>query len=121
MDKIKLRFELRNSGLKVATTSGVSTCFGEADARGRLRRQLRQQQRHAQILFHSRHERGVELNSRLALIPVLNVSLVSKEILSGTYHWNHIALIFGSTCFYAAVALTAAVAMFKRESVLFRT
>jgi sodium transport system permease protein len=64
---------------------------------------------------------GVELNSRLALIPVLNVSLVSKEILSGTYHWNHIALIFGSTCFYAAVALTAAVAMFKRESVLFRT
>ena len=64
---------------------------------------------------------GVELNSRLALIPVVNVSLVSKEILSGTHHWGYIALIFGSTCVYAIVALAAAVAMFKRESVLFRT
>jgi len=64
---------------------------------------------------------GVELNCRLALIPVLNVSLVSKEILSGTFHWNYIALIFGSTCVYAAAALSVAVALFKRESVLFRT
>jgi len=64
---------------------------------------------------------GVELNSRLALIPVVNVSLVTKEILSGTYHWSYIALIFGSTCVYAGVAMAAAVWMFKRESVLFRT
>jgi sodium transport system permease protein len=64
---------------------------------------------------------GVELNSRLALIPVVNISLLTKEILSGTYHWSYIALIFGSTCLYAGVALAAAVAMFKRESVLFRT
>jgi sodium transport system permease protein len=64
---------------------------------------------------------GVELNYRLALIPVLNVSLVSKEVLSGTFHWNYIALIFGSTCVYAAAALAVAVALFKRESVLFRT
>jgi sodium transport system permease protein len=64
---------------------------------------------------------GVELNYRLALIPVLNVSLVSKEVLSGTFHWNYIALIFGSTCVYAAAALFGAVALFKRESVLFRT
>lgn len=64
---------------------------------------------------------GVELNSRLALIPVLNISLVSKEILSGTYHWNYIALIFGSSCVYAALALAVAVKLFNRESVLFRT
>ena len=64
---------------------------------------------------------GVDLNWRLALIPVLNVSLVSKEILSGTFHWNYIALIFASACVYAVVALTAAVALFKRESILFRT
>jgi len=63
---------------------------------------------------------GVELNWRLALIPVLNVSLVSKEILSGTFHWSYIALIFGSMCVYAAAALFVAVALFKRESVLFR-
>lgn len=64
---------------------------------------------------------GVELNYRLALIPVLNVSLLSKELLSGTFHWGYIALIFGSTCVYAGVALTAAVKLFQRESVLFRT
>jgi sodium transport system permease protein len=63
---------------------------------------------------------GVELSSRLALVPVVNVSLVSKEILSGIYHWNYILIIFGSTSVYAAAALAAAVAMFKRESVLFR-
>jgi sodium transport system permease protein len=63
---------------------------------------------------------GVELNSRLALVPVVNVSLVAKEILSGTYHWSYILLIFGSTSVYAAAALAAAVALFKRESVLFR-
>jgi sodium transport system permease protein len=64
---------------------------------------------------------GVELDQKLALIPVLNVSLVSKEILSGTFHWNYITLIFASTTIYATVALSAAVALFKREGVLFRT
>ncbi|MBI5773617.1 MAG: ABC transporter permease [Verrucomicrobia bacterium] len=63
---------------------------------------------------------GVELNAGLALIPVLNTSLVSKEIFTGTFHWGYLALIFSSSCVYAALALAAAVAMFKRESVLFR-
>lgn len=64
---------------------------------------------------------GVELNPRLAVIPILNTSLVCREIVSGTYHWNYIALIFASTCVYAAVALFIAVKMFQREDVLFRT
>jgi len=64
---------------------------------------------------------GTELNSKLALIPVLSTSLISKEIVSGTYHWNYIALIFLSSCVYAAVALTIAVKLFQREDVLFRT
>ena len=64
---------------------------------------------------------GVELNAKLALVPVLNVSLVCKEMLSGVWHWPYLALIFGSTAVYAAAALAFAVAMFKRESVLFRT
>jgi len=63
---------------------------------------------------------GLELDYGLALVPVVNVSLLSKEILSGTYHWNYIAVIFGSSCVYAAAALGLAVAMFKRESVIFR-
>jgi sodium transport system permease protein len=63
---------------------------------------------------------GVELNARLSLVPILNTSLVSKEIVSGTFHWNYIALIFGSSCVYAAAALWAAVRLFQREDVLFR-
>jgi sodium transport system permease protein len=64
---------------------------------------------------------GVELNTTLALVPVLNTSLVSKEIMSGTYHWNYIALIFASSCIYAAAAIAIAVKLFQREDVLFRT
>ncbi len=64
---------------------------------------------------------GVELNAKLALIPILNTSLVSKEILTGNYPWGMILLIFGSSCVYALAALAVAVAAFKRESVLFRT
>ena len=64
---------------------------------------------------------GVELNARLALIPILNVSLASKELVSGVWHWNHLAVIFGSTCTYAAIALALAVRMFNREDVIFRT
>ncbi len=64
---------------------------------------------------------GVELNAPLALVPVLNTSLVSKEIVSGAYHWTYILLIFASSCVYAAVALWMAIRMFQREEVLFRT
>jgi sodium transport system permease protein len=64
---------------------------------------------------------GVELTPKLALIPILNASLLCKELVTGTYHWNYIALIFVSTSVYAAAALFLAVKMFQRESVLFST
>jgi sodium transport system permease protein len=64
---------------------------------------------------------GVELTPALALIPVLNTSLVSKEIITGTFHWNFIALIFLSSSIYAGVAIAIAVKLFQREDVLFRT
>jgi sodium transport system permease protein len=63
---------------------------------------------------------GVELNARLALVPILNVSLVAKEILTGNFPWGLIGLVLVSSCVYAAVALSAAVKMFQREDVLFR-
>jgi sodium transport system permease protein len=64
---------------------------------------------------------GVELDALLSIVPVLNVSLVSKEILSGTLHWGHLGLIFLSSSVYAAAALGFAVWQFQRESVLFRS
>jgi len=63
---------------------------------------------------------GIDLNARLALVPLLNLSLVCKEMLSGVWHWNYIALIFGSSCLYAGIALALAVRMFNREDVIFR-
>lgn len=63
----------------------------------------------------------IDLNARLALVPILNASLLCKELVTGTYHWNFIAIIFLSTCVYAAAALFVAVKMFQREEVLFRS
>ena len=64
---------------------------------------------------------GVELTPALALVPVLNTSLICKEIISGTYHWGYIGLIFLSSCVYAGAAIFVAVRLFEREDVLFRT
>lgn len=64
---------------------------------------------------------GVELSPTLALVPVLNTSLVSKEIITGIYRWDLIALIFLSSSAYAVAALAVAVKLFQREDVLFRT
>jgi len=64
---------------------------------------------------------GVELSPALALVPVLNTSLISKEIITGTYRWDMIALIFLSSSIYAGVAIAIAVKLFQREDVLFRT
>jgi sodium transport system permease protein len=63
---------------------------------------------------------GIELSARTAIIPILNLSLVCKEMLSGVWHWNYIGLIFGSSCLYASVALALCVRMFNREDVIFR-
>ena len=42
-------------------------------------------------------------------------------MLAGVWHWPYIALIFGSSCAYAAGALALAVRMFQREDVMFRS
>lgn len=63
---------------------------------------------------------GIDLGVKTALIPILNISLACKEMLSGIWNWNYLALIFGSTCVYAGIALAACVRMFNREDVIFR-
>jgi sodium transport system permease protein len=64
---------------------------------------------------------GMELTTRLAFVPILNVALVSKDLVSGVFPWHHLAVIFGSTCLYAGLALAFCVRLFNRETVLFRT
>ncbi len=63
---------------------------------------------------------GIELSAKTALIPIMNLSLVCKEMLSGTWNWGYIALIFGSSAVYASIALWLCVKMFNREDVIFR-
>ncbi|MCC6415487.1 MAG: ABC transporter permease [Opitutaceae bacterium] len=63
---------------------------------------------------------GVELNVKTALIPIMNISLVCKEMLSGVWNWPYIGLIFGSSAVYSGVALAFCVKMFNREDVIFR-
>lgn len=64
---------------------------------------------------------GVELDASLALVPVINVALVFKELVSGEWPWGMLALVFGSTCAYAAAALALCARMFSKETVLFRS
>lgn len=64
---------------------------------------------------------GVELNTRTALVPILSTTLVGKELMAGNHPWGFIALIFASSCVYASIAIGAAVTLFNRESVLFRS
>ncbi len=63
---------------------------------------------------------GIELSAKTALIPIMNLSLVCKEMLSGTWNWGYISLIFGSSAVYAGIALWLCVKMFNREDVIFR-
>jgi sodium transport system permease protein len=63
---------------------------------------------------------GIELTAKTALIPILNICLACKEMLSGVWHWNYLALIFGSTAVVAAVGIALCVRMFNREDVIFR-
>jgi sodium transport system permease protein len=64
---------------------------------------------------------GVELNAGLAMVPILNTSLASKEIVAGIYHWRYLAVILISSCVYAGAALSVAIRLFEREDVIFRT
>ncbi|MDQ5978899.1 MAG: sodium transport system permease protein [Verrucomicrobiota bacterium] len=63
---------------------------------------------------------GIELSPKTALIPILNICLACKEMLSGVWNWGYLALIFGSTLAFAAVGIALCVRMFNREDVIFR-
>jgi sodium transport system permease protein len=64
---------------------------------------------------------GVELNMGIAMIPIANVSLVTKELLTGNFPVAFLAMTFASTAVFAGIALYIAYEMFQREDVLFRS
>lgn len=64
---------------------------------------------------------GVELNWSYVFVPILGVSLATKEIFSGTYPWPMLATIFLSSCAYGAIACAIITKMFHREEIVFRS
>jgi len=63
----------------------------------------------------------MEINTRLTWVPIMNVSLILKDVFLGSYKWGYIGLIFASTGLYAAIALYISTWLFKQEQVLFKT
>ena len=63
---------------------------------------------------------GMKLTAITAMIPILNVSLASKEIISGTINNSHLAIVYLSLFFLAALSLFVCIKWFSREEVIFR-
>lgn len=63
---------------------------------------------------------GIELNAFTAFIPVLNVSLATKDIISGTISYWLLAEVYGSLILLSIISLIFCVNWFKREDVIFR-
>jgi len=63
---------------------------------------------------------GIKLNATTALIPVLNVSLATKEIISGTIKTGLLLEVYFSLFALAALSLLFCSWWFNREEVIFR-
>jgi sodium transport system permease protein len=63
---------------------------------------------------------GVELNAMTAIVPVLNVSLATREIISGTISTGMLLMVYLSLFVLAGLSLWFCAAWFRRESVVFR-
>ena len=63
---------------------------------------------------------GMKLTFVTAMIPILNVSLASKEIISGTINNFNLAVVYISMFLLAAISLFICIKLFSREDVIFR-
>jgi sodium transport system permease protein len=64
---------------------------------------------------------GMELNAITSLIPVLNVSLASKDIIAGVINPVYMAEVYASLFGFAGLAIFWCVKMFNREKTIFRS
>ena len=64
---------------------------------------------------------GFELNYGYALIPIINFSLLLKELLLGDLNVGHYLTVIISTLVLAGVSVMISIYLFKKENVLFRT
>ena len=64
---------------------------------------------------------GMELNLTTAMIPILNVSLATKDVIAGTINPLHLVVSYASLLVLATASVAFAVKWFNREETLFRT
>jgi sodium transport system permease protein len=64
---------------------------------------------------------GVTMSYKTALIPVLNVSLATKEIIAGTIQTPHLVVVYASLVTLAMLSLWGSAWWFRRESTIFRS
>lgn len=63
---------------------------------------------------------GIELNWKLAMVPVLNVALGIKELVKGTIDYSLLGVVLLSTLVLAGAMMAFCVSWFQKEKVLFR-
>lgn len=64
---------------------------------------------------------GAKVSLSIALIPILNGSLIIKQALNGNFNAPFIALAFAASIGYAILSLGVATKMFQNEGVLIKT
>jgi len=64
---------------------------------------------------------GLEMNWKLAFVPLVNVSMLAKDFLAGETHWGYYFATLVSSLALTAVCVAYAIRQFSREYVLFRT
>lgn len=64
---------------------------------------------------------GFEMNKGLALVPIINISLLFKEIMLTGINFTHFGYTVGSTIILSIIAIIMTVKVFASEKVLFRT
>jgi sodium transport system permease protein len=61
---------------------------------------------------------GIEFTVGLALIPVVNVAMVAREAIAGTFHWPLIGITLAGEVLYVLLALWLAAAILRYEDFL---
>ncbi len=64
---------------------------------------------------------GIKMSFVTAVIPILNVSLATKELIAGTMQTQYLIVVYVSLIALALLSLYGSVWWFKRESTIFRS
>jgi len=64
---------------------------------------------------------GFELNLGFSLIPIVNFSLMMRDIMLNNYQLNYLIIIIGSTLVLDVITVYISIRLFHSEKVLFRT